>query len=119
MSHWPALDRWQHPEYLLAVAGQRTVPVELGRHYLADGWGQSLVSLGDFVRQHVLQAGLQPMHCTQSKDPDLACQSLCILVTLNRDLGRKLAVGIPSMLLRKCSLRGCHKIHLAAISHCR
>ena len=58
MTHWPALDRWQHPEYLLAVAGQRTVPIELGKHYLEEGWGQSLISLGDFLRRHVMQAGL-------------------------------------------------------------
>lgn len=58
MTHWPALERWQHPGYLLAVAGRRTVPVELGKHYLADGWGQSLTTMEGFVRQHVLQEGL-------------------------------------------------------------
>ncbi len=63
MTHWPALERWQHPEYLLAVAGQRTVPIELGKHYLAEGWGQSLISLGDFLRRHVMQAGLLLLRC--------------------------------------------------------
>ena len=58
MTHWPALERWQHPEYLLAVAGQRTVPIELGKHYLEEGWGQSLISLGDFLRRHIMQAGV-------------------------------------------------------------
>ena len=62
MSHWPALDRWQHPEYLLAVAGQRTVPIELGKHYLEEGWGQSLVSLGDFMARHIMPAGATPLH---------------------------------------------------------
>jgi lysine-specific demethylase 8 len=57
MSHWPALDRWQHPEYLLAVAGQRTVPIELGKHYLEEGWSQSLVSLGEFMARHIMPAG--------------------------------------------------------------
>ncbi len=64
MTHWPALERWQHPEYLLAVAGQRTVPVELGKHYLAEGWGQSLISLGDFLRRHVMEAGLLLLRCS-------------------------------------------------------
>ena len=58
MTHWPALERWQHPGYLLRVAGRRTVPVELGRHYLAEGWGQSLATVEGFVRQHVLTEGL-------------------------------------------------------------
>ena len=57
MQHWPASARWQQPEYLKEVAGLRTVPVELGDHYLQDGWGQSLMPLGDFIRQHVLLNG--------------------------------------------------------------
>ena len=58
MTHWPALERWQHPGYLLAVAGRRTVPVELGKHYLAEGWGQFLTTVERFVKQHVLKEGL-------------------------------------------------------------
>lgn len=73
MTHWPALDRWQHPEYLLAVAGQRTVPIELGKHYLEEGWGQSLTSLGDFLRRHVMQAGL--LFPVLLRDADI-CMSL-------------------------------------------
>ncbi len=57
MQHWPALTRWQRPEYLKEVAGLRTVPVELGDHYLQDGWGQSLMPLADFIKQHVLLTG--------------------------------------------------------------
>jgi len=31
------------------MAGQRTVPVEVGRHYLEEGWTQKLMPLSDFV----------------------------------------------------------------------
>ncbi len=55
MAHWPAMERWRRPSYLHAVAGPRTVPVEVGRHYLADGWGQRLMPLSDFIDRHVLQ----------------------------------------------------------------
>lgn len=55
MDHWPAMQRWQSLDYLLGVAGLRTVPVEVGRHYLADGWGQRLMPLSDFIRHHVKQ----------------------------------------------------------------
>ena len=52
-------------EYLTAMAGNRTVPVELGSHYLADDWGQKLMRLSDFISSHVLQVGdaavLQPL----------------------------------------------------------
>lgn len=54
MEHWPALARWRDPAYLLAAAGPRTVPVELGAHYLAPGWGQQLMPFSDFVAAHLL-----------------------------------------------------------------
>ncbi len=53
MSSWPALSRWQDLDYLSRVAGLRTVPVELGKHYLAEGWGQKLMLFADFVKHHV------------------------------------------------------------------
>lgn len=36
MAHWPALERWRSPRYVVGVAGFRTVPVELGSTYLAE-----------------------------------------------------------------------------------
>ena len=54
MAHWPALQRWADPAYLLAAAGPRTVPVELGAHYLAPGWGQALMPFSAFVAAHLL-----------------------------------------------------------------
>ena len=54
MAHWPALQRWADPGYLLAAAGPRTVPVELGAHYLAPGWGQALMPFSAFVAAHLL-----------------------------------------------------------------
>ena len=54
MEHWPALSRWQSPGYLLGVAGQRTVPVEVGSHYLEEGWGQQLMPLAEFLARHIL-----------------------------------------------------------------
>ena len=53
MSSWPALSKWQDLAYLARVAGPRTVPVEVGRHYLAQGWGQRLMLFSDFVKLHV------------------------------------------------------------------
>ena len=53
MSHWPALRRWKDPEYLRRVAGCRTVPVEMGEHYLHSAWTQELMTLADFLDDHV------------------------------------------------------------------
>lgn len=56
MDGWPALGLgnqashdWSNPSYLRAVAGRRTVPVELGGCYTSDGWRQELMTVGDFI----------------------------------------------------------------------
>ena len=43
------------PPCLCRVAGPRTVPVEVGRHYMAEGWGQRLMTLSDFIQLHIAQ----------------------------------------------------------------
>ena len=44
LNHWPARnDRpWKSPSYLLSktIGGRRLVPIELGRSYVDEGWGQ-------------------------------------------------------------------------------
>jgi lysine-specific demethylase 8 len=55
IEHWPARTRWDDPSYFCSVAGYRTVPVEVGQHYLAEGWGTRLMTVAEFVRQHLLQ----------------------------------------------------------------
>lgn len=49
MQLWPAMQRWPDLSYLKAVAGERTVPVEVGAHYLAEGWGQRLMNMAQFL----------------------------------------------------------------------
>lgn len=51
--HWPALTTrpWCKPSYLLSrtFGGRRLVPVEIGRSYVDEGWGQELVTFRDFM----------------------------------------------------------------------
>jgi [histone H3]-dimethyl/trimethyl-L-lysine36 demethylase len=54
IGHWPAMTRWRRLSYLRRVAGARTVPVEVGVNYLAEHWGQRLMTLDDFLNVHVL-----------------------------------------------------------------
>ncbi|EEU40390.1 uncharacterized protein NECHADRAFT_66578 [Fusarium vanettenii 77-13-4] len=54
---WPALtDRpWKSPEYLLSktFGGRRLVPVEVGRSYVDEGWGQELTQFREFLARYV------------------------------------------------------------------
>ncbi|KAF2138034.1 uncharacterized protein K452DRAFT_234879 [Aplosporella prunicola CBS 121167] len=58
LEHWPALSErpWSDPHYLLSktLGGRRLVPIETGKHYMAAGWGQGLISFGEFMEEYVL-----------------------------------------------------------------
>jgi len=55
MEHWPAMSKWTDMEYLSEVAGDRTVPVEVGENYLKEGWGQQLMLVSDLLRLTLAQ----------------------------------------------------------------
>lgn len=54
---WPARrdGPWNKPSYLLSrtLGGRRLVPVELGRSYVDEGWGQKIVKFGDFLADYI------------------------------------------------------------------
>lgn len=54
MEHWPATKKWLDVNYLLRVAGDRTVPIEIGSHYTDENWSQKLMTLKDFIYKHYL-----------------------------------------------------------------
>ena len=49
IDHWPAMTKWTDLEYLKKTTGSRTVPIEIGKHYLAEGWATELMLLSDFI----------------------------------------------------------------------
>lgn len=51
MSHWPATTRWNNMDYLKRVAGDRTVPVEVGKNYLSPEWKQELITFTQFLER--------------------------------------------------------------------
>ncbi|XP_018575765.1 jmjC domain-containing protein 5-like [Anoplophora glabripennis] len=54
MEHWPATRKWMDVNYLLRIAGDRTVPIEIGSHYADENWSQKLMTLKDFIYKHYL-----------------------------------------------------------------
>uniref|UniRef100_A0A182VTA7 JmjC domain-containing protein n=1 Tax=Anopheles minimus TaxID=112268 RepID=A0A182VTA7_9DIPT len=57
---WPAMKRWHDPNYLLTVAGERTVPIEIGSQYSNDDWSQKLMKFRDFVEQNLCSERTAP-----------------------------------------------------------
>ncbi|KAJ9667663.1 hypothetical protein H2201_002198 [Coniosporium apollinis] len=61
LDHWPALSdperAWSNPRYLMrkTVGGRRLVPVELGRSYTAENWGQRIITFGEFMAGYMLK----------------------------------------------------------------
>ncbi|KAG8528123.1 uncharacterized protein KY384_007039 [Bacidia gigantensis] len=58
LSHWPAFQErpWISPSYLLSktFGGRRLIPVELGRSYTDDGWGQTIMTFREFMDRYML-----------------------------------------------------------------
>ncbi|KAF2262733.1 Clavaminate synthase-like protein [Lojkania enalia] len=59
INHWPALNErpWAKPSYLLShtLGGRRLVPIEIGRSYTDQGWGQKIVSFSEFMTKYIAQ----------------------------------------------------------------
>lgn len=62
LNHWPALNErpWRSPAYLLhqTFGGRRLVPVELGRSYTDEGWGQAIITFKDFMYRYLLGSAI-------------------------------------------------------------
>ncbi|MCJ1465715.1 hypothetical protein MMC07_004334 [Pseudocyphellaria aurata] len=58
LEHWPALGErpWRSREYLMrrTFGGRRLVPVEVGRSYTDEGWGQRILTFGKFMDEYVM-----------------------------------------------------------------
>jgi len=56
---WPARNEhpWKSPSYLMAktIGGRRLVPIETGRSYVDEGWGQKILTFKEFMDQYILQ----------------------------------------------------------------
>ncbi len=59
MDHWPALKQWKKMSYWMKETfnGRRLVPVEIGRSYTDDDWGQKIMPFGEFLGKYILDNG--------------------------------------------------------------
>lgn len=55
LDHWPAMDKWSFKEHWLdqTIDGKRLVPIEVGRSYTDDDWGQKIVPFHHFLDEYI------------------------------------------------------------------
>ena len=62
IDYWPALDErpWNDPAYLMTqtLGGRRLVPVEIGKSYTDDGWGQRIVAFREFMETYMFRESI-------------------------------------------------------------
>ncbi|PNT64835.1 hypothetical protein BRADI_4g33727v3 [Brachypodium distachyon] len=51
INHWPAMTKWKDIQYLKRIAGDRTVPVEVGKSYVCNDWKQELITFSKFLER--------------------------------------------------------------------
>ncbi|OEL24423.1 hypothetical protein BAE44_0014558 [Dichanthelium oligosanthes] len=51
IDHWPARTKWKDIKYLERVAGDRTIPVEVGKSYACTEWKQELITFSQFLER--------------------------------------------------------------------
>ena len=75
LEHWPALHErpWGSPSYLMerTFGGRRLVPVELGRSYTDEGWGQRILTFGDFMEKYLIRDTEKPYTSATKHDRGL------------------------------------------------
>jgi hypothetical protein len=62
VAHWPALSTrlWASPQYLKSAAGKgRVIPVEIGKDYRLDNWGQEMMDWEQFLEK--VETGAEPL----------------------------------------------------------
>ena len=66
--------QWSNPRYLTerTLGGRRLVPVELGRSYTEEGWGQQIMTFAEYMDKYLLDA--QPVQTGYLAQHDLLDQ---------------------------------------------
>lgn len=64
---WPAFHEhpWGSMDYLLSIASDRIVPVEIGSQYTDSNWRQHMMRFGEFIQDYILQDNTVPAYLAQ------------------------------------------------------
>lgn len=53
MNNWSAITNWKNFNYFKHVAGNRTLPIEIGSSYLLPDWSQSMMTFTQFIDEYI------------------------------------------------------------------
>lgn len=74
VGHWPAMSTrsWNSRDYWFKVTfgGRRLIPVEVGRSYTDEGWGQRIMEFGEFVDRYLWRGGSTGKENLQTENTD-------------------------------------------------
>ena len=70
VSSWPAVERWKSISFWRKVSlnGSRLIPIEIGRDYLSDDWGQQILPFRDFLSRFMLRTASSDKHIDGTSD---------------------------------------------------
>ncbi|KAL4785861.1 hypothetical protein BJX76DRAFT_346625 [Aspergillus varians] len=76
VDHWPAMSTrpWAERDYWLdrTFGGRRLVPVEIGRSYTDEGWGQRIMEFKEFIGKYIWrETSTSKPSAAQDQDEDL------------------------------------------------
>lgn len=62
---WPAFSKWGDLDYFKDHFGHRTIPVEIGTHYLTENWSQKMLTFEEFLDSFVLTPSCETGYLAQ------------------------------------------------------
>ena len=75
VGHWPAMSTrpWTSRDYwwTRTLGGRRLVPVEVGRSYTDEGWGQKIMEFREFTDKYIWPAPAGPSGAQQDQSSDV------------------------------------------------
>ncbi|WPG99947.1 Hypothetical protein R9X50_00277000 [Acrodontium crateriforme] len=107
-THWPALERWQDPTYLLShtLGGRRLVPVEIGKSYTDEDWSQRVMQMREFMQTYLLpshpaEIGYLAQHDLFAQIPalrnDIAIPDYCFTLPPAADCAVRKTAGLKDV----------------------
>eukprot|EP00730_Choanoeca_flexa_P020321 TRINITY_DN9931_c0_g3_i4.p1 TRINITY_DN9931_c0_g3~~TRINITY_DN9931_c0_g3_i4.p1 ORF type:complete len:523 (+),score=33.26 TRINITY_DN9931_c0_g3_i4:1542-3110(+) len=83
IAHWPAMQNWSRLAYWWQIAGDRTVPVEIGKDYRQQDWRQTTMPMKEFLQRYMVPEAAEPSSKRSKSETTAATSSDTTPETMN------------------------------------